>query len=209
MHTLDILRRAPLTARFLCALASIFPALILGSLPVMAADVVIDPYNEYRDEVGKGEFSYDDSKDIPWIENETEVLAVPRAQDLQPLRLDNLPPGLHMSVDMTRVTVTPEDRVVRLWLWVRSDQGAENGTFEGYRCETREYKVYAYANPARTPPVSKAKRPRWRAVGAPRSGNYRAELLQDYFCGIRGTRSAEEIRDFMTGEFRRETFMSH
>lgn len=185
-------------------------SLLLSLAPVVPAiDDIVDPYWEYRDEVSRGEFSYDDSEDIPWIENETEVLALPDADDLVPVAIDQMPPGLQLLVDVSRITVDPKDRVVRLWLWVRSTQGAENGSFEGYRCETGEYKVYAYANPKREPPVTKAKRPVWREVPPRGRGNYRYELLGDYFCGIRGTRKPDEIRQYMTGEFRRETFMSN
>jgi hypothetical protein len=182
-------------------------ALVLSGQSLCADDYG-DPYYEYRDEVGRGEFSYDDSEDIPWIENETEVLAVPSPENLTDLRLDQRPPGMNFLIDKSRITVNPDDRVVRVWLWARSDSGSESGTFEGYRCETREYKVYAYANPKRTPPVKKAKKPRWKTIHGKRSGNYRLELLQDYFCGIRGTRSAGEIADIMTGEFQPEYFMS-
>ena len=177
--------------------------------PLMAGDVIVDPFYDYRDEVERGEFSYDDSQDIPWIENETEILSMPRPEDLSPVRIDKMPAGMALSIDTTRIDVNPEDRVVRLWLWVRSGSGVENGTYEGFRCETSEYKVYAYANPRRDPPVTKAKRPRWISVKEGRFGDYRRELLRDYFCGIRGTRSAREIRDHLTGQFRRESFMSN
>lgn len=175
----------------------------------VAGDVIVDPYHEYRDEAERGEYNYDDSQDIPWIENETEVLAAPKADDLAPVQLDTLPADLQLLVDKSRITVGPKDRVVRVWLWVRSEAGAESGTFEGYRCETGEYKVYAYANPRRKPPVSKAKRPRWLPVRETPVGNYRRELLKDYFCGIRGTRSPDEIRDYMSGTYRRETFFTN
>lgn len=184
-------------------------ALVIQSAPSWGRDVIVDPYYEYRDEVGRGEYNYDDSQDIPWIENETEVLAMPKAEDLVPVQMDQLPAGMQLLIDKSRITVNPQDRVVRVWLWIRSDSGAENGTFEGYRCETREYKVYAYANPRRDPPVSKAKKARWLPAKEMRFGNYRLELLKDYFCGIRGTRSADEISDYLTGTYRRETFISN
>lgn len=174
-----------------------------------AADVIIDPYYDYRDEVGRGEFSYDESQDIPWIENETEILALPKEEDLSEVSLDDLPDGMRLYIDKRRLTVGEDDRVIRLWIVVRSDAGAENGTYEGYRCESNEFKVYAYATPRRDPPVSKARRPRWQFAKRRPSGNYRRELLQDYFCGIRGTRSADEIRQAVSGEFHRETFMSN
>jgi hypothetical protein len=180
---------------------------LIVAWPLWAQDSGVDPL--YRGEVERGGFEYDDSRDIPWIENETEVLSMPRAEDLQRVAIDALPGNLELSIDMSRITVNPDDRVVRAWLWVRSDSGAESGTFEGFRCSTREYKVYAYANPNRDPPVRKANRAVWLDAKKSGTANYRAELLKDYFCGIRGTRDAAEIRDAMTGQFRRETFFSN
>ena len=181
--------------------------LLIIAGPLYADDSGVDPL--YRGEVERGGFEYDDSGDIPWIENETKVLAMPQADDLRPVQIDALPGNLKLSIDETRITVDPKDRVVRVWLWVRSDSGAESGTFEGFRCSTREYKVYAYANPRRDPPVRKATRANWLSAKKSRTANYRAELLNHYFCGIRGTRDADEIRSAMSGEFRRETFFSN
>lgn len=155
---------------------------------------------------GSDEYNYDDSQDIPWIENETEVLAMPNAEDLSPVDLDQMPPGLKLLIDKSRITVNPDDKVVRAWLWVRSEAGAQSGTFEGFRCDTREYKVYAYANPRRDPPVSKAKNPRWKSVPRIPGGNYRGELLQYYFCDIGYTRNAFEIRDQLASPFLRRRF---
>jgi hypothetical protein len=183
--------------------------LLYGLPGVVTADSDFDPYREYRGEDTTDEFEYDDSQDIPWIENETEVLAPPRDEDLVQVAVDRLPAEMELLIDERRITVNPDDRVIRLWLVVRSRAGVSNGSFEGYRCETREFKVYAYANTGRTPPVSKAKRPRWQAIGKRLSGNYRLELLQDYFCGLGGTRDADEIRYALRGEIERETFFKN
>lgn len=191
---------------FLC-IAIAFGAIALPQQS-LSADDYGDPYYEYRDEVDRGEFSYDDSQDIPWIENETEILAIPARENLAEVRLDRAPEGLTMLIDKSRIAVNPDDRVIRVWLWVRRDGGSESGTFEGFRCATREYKVYAYANPSRQPPVKKAKNPRWKGAGNRGSADFRRELLDDYFCGIRGTRAANEIVDQITNGFTREYFMS-
>ena len=175
---------------------------------VPAMDEVTDPYWEYRDEVGRGEFSYDDSQDIPWIENETEVLALPTEDNLWQVNMDSLPPGFKLFVDRSRITVGPGDYVVRMWLWLRNGDGVEKGTFEGYRCETGEYKVYAYANPRREPAVRIDKRAKWRPAKTGSRKTYRHELLNDYLCGIRGTRSARDIQQVMTGPYEREYFLS-
>jgi len=187
--------------------STVLAALVLCSSLAIAADGADpDPYWEYRDEVDRGEFRYDDSQDIPWIENETEVLAVPREEDLVQLDINQSPPGLQVWIDRSRITVDPKDRVVRLWVVMRSEQGVQNGTFEGYRCDTGEYKIYAYSNPHRKPPVSKANRPVWQEVGGRRGINYRSEMMSDYFCGLRGVRTEAEIRDAIDGRLERDSF---
>jgi len=192
--------------RRLLSLAPLLFLLLVAS--AQANDPVTDPYWEYRDEVGRGEFSYDDSKDTPWIENETEVPVMPMVDELHRLNMNLLPTDFELFVDRDRITVSPEDYVVRMWLWLRNSHGNETGTFEGFRCTTGEYKVYAYANPGRKPPVRLPKRAKWRPARAGGNATYRSELLRDYLCGIRGTRPAREIRESMTGEFKRETFLS-
>ena len=139
------------------------------------------------------EFNYDDSLDMPWIEEETEIAPLPELADLQHLRIDGLPPGMALHLDTKGLTVDPKDRVIRLWLFVRSDGGADNGTYEGYRCSTRQYKIYAYATPRREPPVTVAQTSAWRAAADGRSNRYRRVLMQDYLCGLRGARKPDEI----------------
>ncbi len=180
----------------------VFALSLLSS--AFAADVIVDPVWEYRDEVERGEFSYDDSQDIPWIENETEVLGLPAPDNLVEVDLDQMPPGMTLYVDGSRITVNPDDRIVRVWLWVRSRSGADNGSFEGFRCDTREYKAYAYGNHKRRPPVSKAKRPSWRKVSKKLTGNYRKELMDRYFCGYGEPRDVDEIQRYLTGDLQGE-----
>lgn len=182
--------------------------LLAGSpQPAVAADVDIDPYGEYRDEGETGVFQYDDSQDIPWIESETEILALPREQDLVEIDVAELPPGMKLLIDTRRISVNPDDRAVRLWLVLRSDSGVDNGSYEGFRCILNQYKVYAYATPRRTPPVSKTNRPSWRDLSKNPRGNYRRELLQEYFCTIRGVRAESEIRVALTRGVERDTWL--
>lgn len=188
--------------RILLSIAAV--AGIVLAQAIFAGDVIVDPVYEYRDGVERGEFNYDDSQDIPWIENETEVLGLPKPEDLIRVDLDQLPPGITLMVDKSRISVNPEDKVVRVWLSLQSSSGAVNASFEGFRCETREYKAYAFGNEKRTPPVTKAKKPLWREVKKNISGNYRRELMDDYFCGYGESRDASEIRRYLTGDLQGE-----
>lgn len=166
-----------------------------------------DPLYDYRDDSERDEFDYDASQDIPWIENETEVLAVPKPDDLRRIDITEIVPGMQMLIDTSRITVDPEDHIIRFWVVMRSEAGAENATFEGFRCATREYKVYAFANPQSDAPARKAKRPRWRKVNGSHHGNYRTELLKDYLCLTRSRRTAGEIRDSLTEGFGPEPYI--
>jgi len=176
--------------------------------PLFAGDVIVDPIYEYRDEVGRGEFQYDDSQDIPWIENETKVLGLPEPDNLLKVDLDDLPAGMTLMIDKSRINVNPDDRVVRVWLWIRTRSGADNASFEGFRCNAREYKIYAYGNPRRTPPVTKAKKPIWREAKKLVSGNYRRELMDDYFCGFNELRDTRDIVNYLTGELQPDLISS-
>jgi hypothetical protein len=135
---------------------------------------------------------YDPNLEIPWLELETRVSAPPRDADLVELPMDKLPPNLKLYADLTNLLVDKRDMVTRTWLVVRSTQGAYNGTYEGIRCATKEYKIYAYANPSRSDkPLRVAKFPGWREIKA---DSYREELARDYLCADILPRSPDQIR---------------
>jgi hypothetical protein len=127
------------------------------------------------------ENGYDPSLEVPWVEIETQVNQLPQEENLKQLRVDKLdamPSGMRFSMDLENVTVSDKDYVTRTWFVVRSDN-AYNGTYEGIRCATGEYKVYAYANPTRSKPLRIMKMPTWKKI---RKSTYRAEVARDYIC---------------------------
>ena len=193
MHNTSRYPRCP----FLTLVLAVF---VTSVQPSFARDAIVDPVFEYLDQSETGEYNYDDSQDIPWIENETEVLGLPKPEDLVVVKLEQLPAGMQLSLDASRITVNPDDRVVRAWLWMRSGSGTENGTFEGFRCDTREHKTYAYGAPHRKPQVTKSKRPRWREAPKTVRDNYRRELMDEYLCGYGGFRDADLIRAYLSGD---------
>jgi hypothetical protein len=165
-------------------------ALLLG----LTADVALANAEVEAILGGPEEFEYDESLATPWIEQATDVPPLPDPDRLQRVDVAGLPPELILLLDTARVTVHPGDRVTRLWIYLRSAQGVENGSYEGYRCATGEYKVYAFANPRRDPPITPSKRNAWKVAREDRSARYRQHLMQDYLCSIRGARSPVEIR---------------
>lgn len=168
-------------------LATILTGLLLplAHLPATAADA--DPYERFTNHD-----TYNEALEVPWVELETKVSELPREEDLTRLDIIGMPPRLSLYADLQNMDVSDKDYVTRLWLVVRSEQGAYNGTYEGIRCATGEYKIYAYANPAGRKPLRVVNVPRWRET---RMGSYRAELMQDYLCRNALPRSPRDVRD--------------
>lgn len=110
-------------------------------------------------------------------EIETVLPAYPRDEDLVQFR----PRGgsrNHFYIDASSVSIG-EDRVVRYTAVIRSPSGASNVSYEGLRCQTGEYKVYAFGT--RGSKWSPARAPKWQPVG-PLAANFRHGLYKDYLC---------------------------
>ena len=73
------------------------------------------------------------------------------------------------------------DRVVRFSAVIKSASGALNTSYEGIRCKTSEYKIYAYG--VKNGEWSNARDSRWRQIERS-SVDYHFTLYKDYFCDI-------------------------
>jgi hypothetical protein len=86
-----------------------------------------------------------------------------------------------------------EDRVVRYTMVIKTPGGATNVSYEGMRCKTSEYKVYAYGTTNGT--WAAAREAKWQPVGATEA-NYRYGLWVDYLCNsesVRGRNVADLV----------------
>ena len=161
------------------------PILALLSVLVLAPWAIArdtsDPYWDHRSGAERGEFDYDDSGDVPWRELAAEIPPLPNSAEFLPLQLDTLPRGMRAFLHLDSLTVGERDAVVRYWLLLTGQGGGFNATYEGVKCNTGEYKVYAYGNPERQRKVRVMPDPKWRAHGASRH-DLREELTRDYLC---------------------------
>ena len=98
--------------------------------------------------------------------------------------------GFNFYVDVSSIKFTA-DGVVRMSLLAISPKGSENITYEGFRCETREYKLYAlsWTFDANWMP---AKGTKWRVISSTSPNSYRGDLLEYYICN--GAMTLEESR---------------
>lgn len=92
-------------------------------------------------------------------------------------------------VDESSLDVGP-DYVVRFVLVIRSSGGAETVTYEGIRCTTGEYKLYAHGRPDGewVPP----RRSEWKPLRSVRANLPQAALASNYLCdGVAPPRSRD------------------
>lgn len=91
------------------------------------------------------------------------------------------------------------DRVVRYTLVVKSPSGVANVSYEGLRCKTSEYKVYAFGT--REGGWTGARDPQWRPVGGTTS-NFHYSLWVDYLCDSEavGGRNARDLVARLRGD---------
>jgi hypothetical protein len=147
-----------------------------------------DPYWRFRDSI-----DYDERLAEKWQEQTTEVPPLPDDDGLSPMQVDRLPPGMRAYIDLPTLAVG-EDLVVRYWLVIKGDGGGYNATFEGTRCASGEYRVYAYGYPRRDPPIVDAGGSPWQDTGFPA---YRAEITRDFLCTGTTPKSPRQIANVL------------
>lgn len=120
-----------------------------------------------------------ESEDRLWREIEAQLPAYPRQENLFQVQGPAAVPNRYF-LDTASLSVDP-DGVVRYSLLVRTEGGAENVSFEGMRCATRERRLYAFGRPDGS--WSRARNSRWEPV-APhvRQAQHHMILYHDFFC---------------------------
>jgi len=116
----------------------------------------------------------------PWKEIEAKIPAYPRNENLIPFEAVKAT-GHQYFVDAQSLSLG-EDGVVRYVLVIRAAGGATNVTFEGMRCETREQKYYAVAQPGGG--WNRARNPQWRPIRQQEVSQH-GTLFDEYFCAER------------------------
>ncbi len=115
-----------------------------------------------------------------WQEQQTELPAYPQDDNLIEFQVTRSNVAFDYYIDSDSLAYSPVDGIVRYTVVVRSKNGANNVAFEGMRCDTKEYKTYAYGNGR-----GEFKRPRkveWKPLSHNHYTRYRKDLFDFYFC---------------------------
>ncbi|MGD2117288.1 MAG: CNP1-like family protein [Chromatiales bacterium] len=159
-----------------------------------------DPYSDFTPESDKDEFNYDDSGDVPWKEQQDEIPAPPTDEQLTEVDIDHPPVGFKVYVSRDSVSVGEKDAVIRYWLVLKAGK-SRNAMYEGVRCDTIEYKTYAYENRWKKGKVNKVNAPQWIAISGEDQNRYRIELFKYYFCAGKLPRAVADIRQSLIGSY--------
>jgi len=120
-------------------------------------------------------------------EDAIELPAFPDFDKLKKIRIDASQGRLKYFIDPASLKIGM-DNVVLATIVITSARGARNVLFDGYRCDTREYKTYAYGTSNNT--FYEMVDPQWkkimRTTGAA-AQDFRRELVTVYFCDLMHT----------------------
>ena len=120
--------------------------------------------------------TFDNNKN--WVEMQAQLPNYPETENL--LEFDAGPASeMRHYVDAQSINIG-EDGVIRFTLVSKSTEGAENVSFEGIRCRTRERKRYAIGRLNKT--WANSRQPEWQLLNNVGQNYALRELTKFYFC---------------------------
>jgi hypothetical protein len=142
--------------------------LVLWLLPLVASVAMAD--------VRLRDFSDPDAP--AWTEAEAVLPEFPKAENLLRFYVSEMTAHRFM-IDASTLQVD-KDGVVRYALVIQTSGGATNISFEGIRCDTREFRLYASGH--REGRWTKARLSEWRPIENKPINRHHAALSRDLFC---------------------------
>ena len=152
--------------------ALLFTALFaLGILDAGAKErAFVDEPSTDRDDIEEAEM---------WQEGGVELPPYPEEADLVEFQVDDPQARFRYFIDGRNLRVG-EDQVVHYTLVIRSSSGSDNVSFEGMRCNIREFKTYAFGNGRGE--LRPLKAPVWERIQVHGPHRYHLNLRELYFC---------------------------
>lgn len=113
-----------------------------------------------------------------WVELEAKMPPFPKSGNLIAFDVSSATRN-RFYIDSQSIAIG-SDGVVRYTIVIRSPGGAENISYEGIRCETREQKYYAFGR--RDGTWSNARSNEWRYIEYKEANRQHGVLYADYLC---------------------------
>ena len=125
-----------------------------------------------------------DVQEWEFLEDIIDLPAFPDFDKLKKIPIDASFGRFDFFIDPASLKVSVND-IVLATIVMTSDRGSRNILFEAYRCDTREYKTYAYGTSDKT--FYEIPDPQWQLSLRSKGTTYdfRRELLSTYLCDSR------------------------
>lgn len=154
-------------------------SLLIGSAyarkPVLGEHVESLPDQKFQFEEGEA-----------WKEIDVKIPPYPDDDDLLELQLDDPNNRFTYYMDEGSLSISKADYVVRYTLVIESNTGAKNVFYEGMRCNTEEYKTYAFGvGKGGSGKFRPSKKPEWKAIRDSGYKKLRLDLMEFYLCDDR------------------------
>jgi hypothetical protein len=152
--------------------------------------------NAIFDSEDKGSLAEQDNPYVEgkkWAETDIKIPPYPDDSDLMDLEVDRPDDGFTYYIDEKSLSVSDKDYVVRYTMVIQSRRGTRNVFYEGIRCNTREYKTYAFG--AGKGKLRPRRKPEWKPVTETGYTRFRAHMMQYYFCEWRLPKQRKTIVD--------------
>ncbi len=167
-------------------------SLLLAAAFAIVAHPVLAKKDIYGEE--PNEFPFDEKYAEKWQESAITLPPYPDDRDLLPVAM-NSTDTLKIFIDGKSIT-RAADRVARFALVVESPSGARSVFYDGYRCETRQYKTYAFGTAQHT--WSPAANPQWQTIPRSEINAFRDVIYRRYVCDSqKPARSPEDLRHLL------------
>lgn len=152
--------------------------IVFSILPVVSFVVSAEPLIKQRESALDDFGKFDERLVEQWKELGVAPPTYPSDPDLIAVRM---PATYTLKVYLDEKSISlAQDGITRFTLVVESVSGSRNVFFEGYHCETREYKTYASGTSEKT--FEPIKKPKWERVPYYDTNAFRFQLLRYYVC---------------------------
>ena len=142
------------------------------TLPLLAKD---RPFIDEQDSSIR-----EDLPEYQWQEGDVTLPQGYRDEDLQEFHLDTTSGRFRYFIDRSSLQ-NDADGVSRVILVIRSENGVDNSSYEGFHCGYREYRVYAYGGRKGFKRIPKSS---WQKISRSGDENYRNVLYRNLLCNL-------------------------
>lgn len=178
----------PFAGSFAPALRPVLARLAQASLLALLVTAAAQAQSKFEEDF--------DDLDKPWQEIAIQLPAAPKLENLVEFDVGERA-TMTFAVDVNSISAG-DDGVVRYTLVSSSPSGAENISYEGIRCETRERKLYAFGR--KDGSWSRSRRDQWEMFTGTVANRQHAALARGYFCSSKSVEGdakdmARRLRD--------------